>query len=323
MTRLVIIACLAIFISSCAWFTSSKKTEDKVDVVEVPEPEIAPEVRTKAENFVSDGVTYYQNGNYEESIDAWKNAIELIPGDAEIHNFLGISYHKMDAFDKAKTEFKIATELDSTYYEAYNNLGYMLFLQENYDDAAKAFEKSLAINPDYDPARLNYKKTEKIMNGELLREVFELTEQAEQLDDVDKKVEYYIKILDIDPEYAEGHNNIGVAYYYADNLDSAYYHLNEAIRLKKDYPEAINNLGYVYKVAGRNQDAVALFLKAISLKQRYGIALNNLGETYVALGELENARRVFQTAVDVEPENQYAMDNLKLIDEKLDSKFQE
>ena len=184
-----------------------------------------------------------KNENYSEAVDAWQEAIELIPGDAEVHNFKGIAYHKMEEYDKAIQQFEIATQLDSTYYEAFNNLGYMQFLKKDYDKAQSSFQKSLAINPNYDPAKLNHKKTQKIMNGELLREVFELTEEAEKLDDVDKKVKYYQKILQIDSTYAEGHNNIGVAYYYADNVDSAYYHLNKAIDFAGDPAQGISGKG--------------------------------------------------------------------------------
>ena len=295
-------------ISSCAWFTSSKPDEE---VTKVPEgkPELVPrEVRETAENFVSEGVNAYQSGKYAESVDAWQQALELIPGDAEVHNFMGISYHKLQRLDDAKRQFTMATQLDSTYYEAYNNLGYILFLQEEYTAAKNAFEHALEINPNYTQAQLNYDKTKKIMNGELLREVFELTQKAEKMENLDEKISFYKKILEIDSTYSEGHNNIGVAYYYADNLDSAYYHLNKAIALNKKYPEAINNLGYIYMLAGRYEDAVKLFLKAVSLKPQYVIALNNLGETYMKMGENENAHRVFQTAFDMDPENQYAQE---------------
>jgi len=315
MVRVAVVLLLVTLISSCAWFTSSKPEAEATEEPEV-KTELAPgEVRETAENFVSEGVSAYQSGEYAKSVAAWQQALELIPGDAEVHNFMGISYHRLERLDDAKRQFTMATQLDSNYYEAYNNLGYILFLQEDYAAAKKAFEHALAINPNYTQAQLNYEKTNKVMSGELLREVFELTQQAEKMDDLDKKITFYQKILQIDSTYAEGHNNLGVAYYYADNLDSAYYHLNSAIELNKNYPEAINNLGYIYMLAGRYEDAVKLFLKAVSLKPRYVIALNNLGETYMKMGEMENAQRVFQTAFDMDPENQYAKDNLKTLEE--------
>ncbi len=307
MIRVLMAVTFIIIISSCARFTSAPPPEKEP---EVTEPKLAPEVRMIAENHVSDGVSYYQNEEYAKSVISWQEALELIPGDAEVHNFIGISYHKLNQLDDARTHFRLAADLDTTYYEALNNLGYVLFLQKKYGEARYAFKKALAINPEYTAAQLNYEKTKNIMSGELLRDVFELTERAAKIDDVDQQVEFYEKILKLDSINAEVHNNLGVAYYYADSLDGAYAHLNTALSLKKDYPEAINNMGYIYKVAGRHQDAVKLFLRAISLKPRYTIGLNNLGETYLLMGENENALRVFQTVLEIDPADSYAKDSL-------------
>jgi superkiller protein 3 len=305
---------LLFFVLSC-----SKQTRTDSDTDEQPElatTEIGPEVRETAENFVSEGVAYYQGGNYEKAVSTWKEALELIPGDAEVHNFIGISYHNLNRLDDATTHFILATKLDTTYYEAYNNLGYDLFLQKKYVDARRAFQRALDINPQYTAAKLNYERTKKIMSGALKREVFELTEQAAKIDDVDQQIAFYEKILLIDSLNAEVHNNLAVAYYYADSLDGAYDHLNIALRINKDYPEAINNMGYIYKVAGRYQDAVNLFLKAISLKPKYVFGLNNLGETYMLMKENENAVRVFHTVLEIDPGNEVAKDGLAKLETK-------
>jgi Flp pilus assembly protein TadD len=314
MIRALMATLLLFFILSC-----SKQTRTVSDTDEQPEiatTEIGPEVRETAENFVSEGVTYYQDGNYEDAVSSWQEALELIPGDAEVHNFIGISYHNLNRFDEATNHFRMATELDTTYYEAYNNLGYDLFLQKKYGEARRAFNTALKINPEYTAAKLNYERTKRIMSGELQREVFELTEQAAKIDDVDRQIEFYEKIIVIDSLNAEVHNNLGVAYYYADSLDGAYDHLNIALRIKKDYPEAINNMGYIYKVAGRYQEAVKLFLTAISLKPRYVFGLNNLGETYMLMNENKNAARVFQTVLEIDPANEVAKDSLAKLETK-------
>lgn len=312
MIRQLMVILLSILMVSCARQTISPPPEKET----MPEEKgIGPEVRMNAENFVSDGVAFYQDDNYNEAVSSWQKALELIPGDAEVHNFIGISYHKLNRLEDASTHFQIASDLDSNYYEAYNNLGYVRFLQKKYGDARKAFEKALQINPEYAAAKLNYDKTKKIMSGELQREVFELAEEAAKIEDVDKQIDLYEKLLELDTMNAEVHNNLGVAYYYADSLDGAYDHLNKALILNKAYPEAINNLGYVYKVAGRYQDAVGFFLHAVSLKPRYTIGLNNLGETYMLMKEYNNARRVFKTVLDIDPANEFAKDSIAQLQE--------
>ena len=308
MIRALMTLTIMFFVLSCSKQT---RTVPETDVQpELETSEIVPEVRETAENFVTEGVAFYQDGKYDQSVTSWQNALELIPGDAEVHNFIGISYHNLGRYDDAITHFRMATDLDTTYFEAYNNLGYDLYIQKKYVDARRAFNAALEINPEYTAAKLNYERTKKIMSGELQREVFELTEQAAKLDDVDRQIEFYEKILLIDSLNAEVHNNLAVSFYYADSLDGAYDHLNRAIYLRKDYPEAINNMGYIFKVAGRYQDAVKLFLKAVSLKPRYLFGLNNLGETYMLMNEDENAARVFQTVLEIDPGNEVAKDSL-------------
>jgi tetratricopeptide (TPR) repeat protein len=322
MKQLVIFSTIMmIFLASCAWFKSAPKE----DVVVVPEPEIASDIRLTAENYVSDGIAHHRNGNDSLAVIAWKKALELIPGDAEVHNFIAIGYHKLNKLDNAIAHFTLATELDTIYYQAFNNLGYILFLQKDYAGAKESFQKALAINDQYEPAKLNYAKTQRIMSGELLREVFELSEYAERLEDVDQKIEYYQKILTLDPLYAEGHNNIAVAYWnkylndttgVSDLRDSTLSHLQIALKLENDYPEALNNMGYILKVAAQYDAAIKLFLKAASLKKTYLLALNNLGETYWLNGENENAKRVFQTVLEIDPENEVARDIIAKLDQE-------
>jgi protein O-GlcNAc transferase len=303
MKRIILFLLTMILLSSCAWFTSAPKPESET---KAPETNFAPELLIAAENYVSDGITYHKNGNDSLAVISWKKALEIIPADAEVHNFLGIAYHKLRKFDEAVDHFVLATELDTSYFQAYNNLGFLFFIQKQYADAMQAFNESLRINPDYEPAKQNLRKTENIINGDLLRAVFELTQEAERIDDVDKKIEFYHKVLALDSTYAEGHNNIAVAYFYADEIDSSYKHLRSAIRHKPVYPEALNNLGYIYKIAGRYEDSIKFFLKAVSLKKNYTIGLNNLGEAYYQNGEFQNARRVFRTALDLDPSNAFA-----------------
>jgi tetratricopeptide (TPR) repeat protein len=196
MIRALMAAIVLFFIFSC-----SKQTRTGPDTDEQPElgtSGIGPEVLETAENFVTEGVAYYQDGNFEKAVSSWQEALELIPGDAEVHNFIGISYHNLNRLDDATNHFRMATDLDTTYYEAYNNLGYDLFLQKKYVDARHAFESALDINPEYTAAKLNYERTKKIMSGQLQREVFELTEQAAKIDDVEQQIEFYEKILQID-----------------------------------------------------------------------------------------------------------------------------
>lgn len=302
---------VSVLLSSCAWFSS----EPKEDIPNEDEIVAAEEARlAEAENYVSDGIAYYQAGNDTMAVKSWEKALNIIPEDAEVHNFKGISLHRLGNTDEALKSFKKATTLNPKYFQAHNNAGYMLFLKNKYKAAEQEFEQSLSHNPKYEPALRNQRLVESIMLGKLSREVFEISEETARKDEYIEQIEGYKKVLLIDSTYAKAHNNIAVAYYYEANHDSAYYHLERAIKFKKEYPEAINNLGILYKVNQEYEPAIKLFLKALTLKPRYIGALTNLSETYYLHNEIENARRVLNTLIELEPNNKFAHSLLSTIE---------
>lgn len=306
MKKILLLVFLVTFAISC-----SRSTQKPVVKTKETKKEEAAALARIAENYVTEGINYHKKGENELAVKSWKKALDIIPEDAEVHNFTGIGYHKLYKLEEAEKHFKEAVRLNPNYFQAYNNLGFVLYQKKDYENAYTAFENSLNINPDFEAARLNLKRTKAILDGKLNSKVLELSEYASGFEwDLEKQIEIYKRILKLDSSYVEGHNNIAVAYFYSGSLDSAYYHLEMAVWLDNNYPEAINNLGYIYKIGGKYEEAIALFLKAISIKPQYIIALNNLGETYQLKGEYDNARRVFQTVLDLEPNNENAKDGL-------------
>lgn len=305
---------LTFLMMSCAIFKSSTEKSEPDATAEKNMLEIA-------ENYVSDGVAFYQNKNDSLAVASWKKALEIIPEDAEVHNFMGLAYHRLNDLASAENEFSMAVKYDTSYYQAMNNLGMMQFYRGKYFTAKENFESALQINPNYNPARLNLDNTNKILRGTISRKDYELSERAEHLNDLDEleeKIDTYKLVLSLNPNFAQVHNNIGVAYFYNDQLDSAYQHLLKALTLKKDYPEALNNLGYLYKLDHRYEQAVNLFLKAIALKRDYLFALNNLGETYTDMKKYDKARKVFKKVLEMDPANGYAKQSMEKLSQLIE-----
>jgi Flp pilus assembly protein TadD len=302
MKNYIYLILIAALLSSCAWFKSEPK--QPVTSEKTAEELRAEEMRlARADNLVSDGINYYQVGKDSSAVESWRRALELIPYDAEVHNFVGIALHRQGNIREALTEFELAVNLKGDYYQAYNNIGYMNFLLGNYDKALSAFNDALDIQPAYEPAIKNKKLTESIVSGNLSKKAFEIAEETSKEYNAPEQIKGYLKVLAIDSTYAMAQNNLGVAYFYEGKLDSAYLHLKKALEINENYPEAINNLGYMYKVEKNYELAIKLFLKALTLKPKYIGALNNLSETYILNGEMENARRVIETTLDLDPEN--------------------
>lgn len=301
MQRIIVLFIIVLFATSCAWFKSEPKKPTEEERAGKEEMRLA-----EADNYVSDGISYFQAGDDSLAILSWKKALEIIPEDAEVHNFLGIALHRNGEIESALAEFEKAVELKPDYFEAENNRGYMLFLLNRYNNALAAFDRSLAVNPAYEPAIRNHKLVESIIMGNLSREAFEISEETARKDEYIEQIDGYKKVLQLDSTYAKAHNNIAVAYYYEGDLDSAMYHLKKAIQYNRNYPEAINNMAILYKINEDYETAIKLFLRALTLKPRYVAALNNLGETYYLNKEMDNANRVFNTVLELEPDNKVA-----------------
>ncbi len=268
---------------------------------EKPQPrETAQDV---AENYVGDAIDYYQAQKYREAIRGWKRALEIIPDDAEVNNFVGLAYHRLGKLDSAIIYFEKAVEIDTLYHQAWNNLGYMHFLRGEYKQALGFFDQALRVNPFYEQARLNRTKTAEIVDGKLKIQAFELVEKTTRMDNLDLQIANYRRALEIDSNYVDAWNNLGVSYYYYGNLDSAVICFKKALDKKPDYPPAHNNVAYLLDALGDYDQAVVHYQRAIQLRLNYVIALANLVDTYVHKKDYESARTILDSLRQIDPQN--------------------
>jgi tetratricopeptide (TPR) repeat protein len=110
------------------------------------------------------------------------------------------------------------------------------------------------------------------------------------------------KAVELSPQDAEAHNNLGNTLQELGRLDEAETSLKQAIALKPDYAEAHNNLGDTLQKLGRLDEAEASCKKAIALKPDYANAHNNLGNTLQDLGRLDEAEAGYIKAMQLEPD---------------------
>ncbi|NOX36894.1 MAG: tetratricopeptide repeat protein [Calditrichaeota bacterium] len=266
-----------------------------------PPPPTPEEIEIEMENYVSNGIDYFKRQNFRKAIEQWKKALQLIPEDAEVHNFLGIAYHRVGELDSAILAFQTATRLDPEYYQAWNNIGYMYFLKGDYKGALVYFDRAIEINPYYEQALLNREKCQEIIEGKLPIQALEIYESAARLDSLELKIRNYKKALAIDSNYVDAWNNLGVAYYYYGYVDSAIICFKKALALNPDHPEVHNNIAFILDASGRYEDAISHYQKAIKLRPTYVTAMINLGDTYFHMKDFESARKIWELARQIDP----------------------
>ena len=89
-----------------------------------------------------------------------------------------------------------------------------------------------------------------------------------------------LKALELEPDYAEAHNNLGITLKSQSKLDAAVAAYRKAVELKPDYAEAHSNLGNALVQQGKLDEAVAAYDEAIALQPDYATAHYNRSTIY-------------------------------------------
>jgi tetratricopeptide (TPR) repeat protein len=66
----------------------------------------------------------------------------------------------------------------------------------------------------------------------------------------------------MNPDYKDGHNNLGSIFATRKSYDSAIVHFERAVELDSNYIAAVFNLGYAYGLTGKTQEGLPLLQKA-------------------------------------------------------------
>jgi len=86
---------------------------------------------------------------YDDSIKAYKNALEIDPLNGSILNSLGVSYNEKGDFINALDSFKKAIKICPNQKYFFNNLGWAYCNLGEYDKAIKVCLKAIKIDPKY------------------------------------------------------------------------------------------------------------------------------------------------------------------------------
>ena len=198
----------------------------------------------------------YQHLNEPDKAEAtYKRAIEVRPQYWRGYSFLGAFYEAQAEYDKSAAMWRRATELDPDSYTAFNGLGAALLYLGKDDEATPAFEKSIALRPNYN-AYSNMAVA--LFRLRRYKQAAENFKQALALDASDYQI--------------------------WGNLADAYYYGGEIAQSVEPYKKAISMAEQQLKVNPRNQDVLA------DLADYYSM----LGDRTQALAYLDQALELRQ-----------------------------
>ncbi len=102
---------------------------------------------------------------------------------------------------------------------------------------------------------------------------------------------YLERAVELLPEDAEAHGNLGNALRAAGRLDDAVHSHRRALELNPGYAPAYNDLGSALQDLGSLEEATVSFRRAVALKPDFALAHSNLGNVLVLQNELDEAEK--------------------------------
>ena len=105
----------------------------------------------------------------------------------------------------------------------------------------------------------------------------------------DEAIRTYLRVLELEPQHAAAHINLGTLFYNRQDYASAEKHYRAAVAADSRYALAYFDLGNVLDETGKIEEAIASYRAAIQLAPTYADAHYNLALAYERQGQARQA----------------------------------
>jgi tetratricopeptide (TPR) repeat protein len=119
--------------------------------------------------------------------------------------------------------------------------------------------------------------------------------------------------LEVSPDNAISHNNLGAAYLDVGFIEQSIIHTERSLEIEDDVPNRWKNLGNAYFHAEQYDKAVDAVKKAIDLDSRGAKYPNLLAKIYLEQNKMDEAREWITNALEADPESLDAKANLGML----------
>jgi len=234
-----------------------------------------------AYSFLRAGMANERTGNYPAAVKAYERGLEVEPENVELLNAMGFALFQHGESEEAVAYLEKALAVDPKHWKAHNNMALASIDIGELEIAEAHYRESLAIEPQ--PAIYN--------DLGFVLERQGLPEEA---------AEAYSKALELDPESAVAHYNLGSSLTRSGDFAEAEDHFR-AVLDKGPNSQAYTGLGIVLWQQERADEAITSMRAAIEADPDNATAHDQLGRMLLQQGKLEEAHRELAQAKALNP----------------------
>jgi superkiller protein 3 len=222
-----------------------------------------------------------RTGNYPAAVKAYQRGLEVAPDDVELLNAMGFALFQQGKSDEAVVALEKALAVDPKHWKAHNNMALASIDLGELELAEVHYRESLAIEPQ----------------AAIYNDLGFVLERQGLPEDA---AEAYRKALELDPESASAHYNLGASLARDGEYAEAEGHLRAALATNPN-TQTYTGLGVVQWQQGRVEEAIPNLEAAIDADPSNAAAYDYLGTIYVEQGRLEQAEATYRLLVRNQP----------------------
>ncbi|GAB4530952.1 MAG: hypothetical protein Tsb0014_14110 [Pleurocapsa sp.] len=244
----------------------------------------------KAESYFEQAEQFQDQGNIENSIASYQEAIKIKPNYGKALNKLAAIYESQENWVEVAKCCRSLIGIKPDNPHLYLRLAKALNKQGKIYGAIAAYQEAIELNSDL-PVSI-YRQL-----GNLL-----LAEK----NGLKAAIHIYEKIDDLDPNFlASLYSKFARQLEEEDNLDEAIVYYQKAIQLQPDLPNRYRLLGDIFLQKQYFDEAVTCYKKAVKIKPDFAVVYQRIGDAYQQKGELDIAIQCYQKVVELNPEATY------------------
>ncbi len=233
--------------------------------------------------YFSLGNVYFKNGEYEEAIRYFREALDRKPDDTFTIINIANALRRMEKFDEAEAFIIENLEKGISDSQLFFILGGMKVIQGKDEEAIGYYKETLALNAasaaSHAALAMLYLKNEDLVNAEkhvhkvleinpkMNNAYFNLAQLLEKKGELSLAKEAYSKELENSPNHFKSSFNLSRLFRMTEQVLEEENYLNRTIEINPDFPLAYFYLGRIYLNRGeRYEEAISLIKKGIELK---------------------------------------------------------
>ncbi len=194
------------------------------------------------------GHVYAHRGMFDKAKQFFSKAVERSPNNSELRFQLGRMFQATDNFTAALNEFSAASSLKPKEPKYLESMGMIHYRLSQFIEAKQYLAEAVALDSH---------------NGDAY---FFLGNIAALHDrDLHSAKQYFLRAVELLPDRADGHLNLGNSYLMLGEPDSAIMHYSRELARNGKSVSALINLGRAYSEKGDEQKAKSYYRKALSV----------------------------------------------------------